>query len=474
MLNHLRQFLLAEGVGKATARLLVAVSGGSDSLALLHMLATLHAEGGPVPIVAHLDHGLRGAESAADAAFVASLAAEWGLRAVIEQAHLPPGTTSATARIVRYTFLARTAIAEGVDAVLVAHQADDQAETVLMHLLRGAGPVGLRGMRERVVWSEWAAPAIAAGVVPSSGPPLLRPLLMIRRTTLADYCKMHALTPRDDPTNRNLHYLRARIRHQLLPQLATENPQIYAALNRTARICAEDYDYIQQMLAVQWPKLIAERRRGLIAFDRAALRVLHPALQRYALRRAIAELGAEEPSLAQIDAALQMLKGQAGRQMRLTPQLVLTCDQLTVTVALPDAEPPVAPQVYEPVSLPTSGKVSLPNGWYCVVQVDPPTTLDRWWLPLAHPPTGPLTLRSRRPGDRMRPAGAPGSRRLQDIFVDLHLPRVLRDHWPVLVDATDRILWLVGLRVATGVAAADPNQATMWIGMVGPVVTKQE
>ncbi|WP_322495970.1 tRNA lysidine(34) synthetase TilS, partial [Chloroflexus sp.] len=158
MLNHLRQFLLAEGLGQPTARLLVAVSGGGDSLALLHLLATLHTTGGPSPIVAHLDHGLRGAESAAEAAFVAETAATWGLRAIVETAHLPPGTTPAAARVARYAFLARTAIAEQVDAVLVAHQADDQAETVLMHLLRGAGPAGLRGMRPRVEWPEWAAP----------------------------------------------------------------------------------------------------------------------------------------------------------------------------------------------------------------------------------------------------------------------------------------------------------------------------
>lgn len=473
MLNHLRQFLVAEGVGQPTARLLVAVSGGGDSLALLHLLYTLHVAGGPVPIVAHLDHGLRGAESAAEAAFVAATATAWGLRAIVETAHLPPGTTPAAARAARYAFLARTAIAEQVDAVLVAHQADDQAETVFMHLLRGAGPAGLRGMRPRVEWPEWAAPAIAAGQAPPYGPPLLRPLLAISRAALAAYCAEHGLDPRQDPTNDDLRYIRSRIRHQLLPQLAAENPHITAALGRTARICAEDYDFIQQALAAQWPLLVAERRRGLIAFDRAALRALHPSLRRYALRRAIAELGDEEPSLAQIDAALYLVAGQAGSQMRLTPQVTLVCDQQVVTLRLPTAEPSSVPQIAEPVSLPDYGSVPLANGWQCVVQDSPPAHPDRWWLGLARPPAGPLALRPRRAGDRMRPAGAPGSRRVQDIFVDLHVPRALRDGWPLLVAADGQILWLAGLRVAAGIAAVEPNQATMWIGMVAPA-TQQE
>ncbi len=473
MLNHLRQFLCTEGFGQSSTRLLVAVSGGGDSLALLHMLYTLHMTGGPVPIVAHLDHGLRGAESAADAAFVVATATSWGLRVIVESANLPAGTTAATARAVRYAFLARTATVEQVDAVLVAHQADDQAETVLMHLLRGAGPAGLRGMRPHVAWQEWAASAIAAGQVPLHGPPLLRPLLAVSRAALAAYCADHGLTPRQDPTNHNLHSLRARIRYQLLPKLAAENRHITAALGRTARICAEDYDFIQQALAAQWPLLIVEQRRGLIAFDRAALRALHPSLRRYALRRAIAKLGDEEPSLAQIDAALYLVAGHAGSQMRLTPQVTLVCDQQVVTLRLPTAEPSSVPQIAEPVSLPDNGSVPLTNGWQCVVQDYPPAHLDRWWLGLARPAVGPLSLRPRRAGDRMRPAGAPGSRRVQDIFVDLHVPRALRDGWPLLVAADGQILWLVGLRVAAGIAAVEPNQATMWIGMVAPA-TKQE
>ncbi|MEF3273000.1 MAG: tRNA lysidine(34) synthetase TilS [Chloroflexus sp.] len=474
MLHHLRQFLVTAGFWHPDTRLLLAVSGGNDSLALLHMMYTLRNQGGPEPVVAHLDHGLRGAESAADAAFVAETAARWGLHAVIAQAHLPPDTTPAAARAARYAFLARTAISEHAAGVIVAHQADDQAETVLMHLLRGAGPAGLRGMRARVEWNEWAAPFIAAGQVPPHGPPLLRPLLTVSRSELTAYCAAHGLVPRVDPTNQNLHYARARIRHQILPQLTTENPQISAALGRTAQICAEDYDFIQQALAAQWHQLIVEQRSDCITFDRAAIRALHPALRRYALRRAIAEFGAEEPSLSHIDAALHLIDGQSGRSMQLTSQITLICDQRTITLSLPDAAPPLTPQLTAPVTLPALGTVHLVNGWRCVVQTHPPPHPDRWWLPLAQPPALPLTLRPRRPGDRMRPAGAPGRRRIQDIFVDLHVPRALRDGWPLLVNADDQIIWLVGLRVAAGVAAPNPNQATMWIGMIAPIASEQE
>ncbi|MFN3372200.1 MAG: tRNA lysidine(34) synthetase TilS, partial [Chloroflexus sp.] len=325
----------------------------------------------------------------------------------------------------------------------------------------------------RVEWPEWAAPAIAAGQAPLHGPPLLRPLLTISRAALAAYCAEHGLDPRQDPTNDDLRFIRSRIRHQLLPQLVAENRHITAALGRTARICAEDYDFIQQVLATQWPKLIVTRQRGLIVFDRAAMRTLHPALRRYALRRAITELGDEEPSFAQIDAALHMMAGPSGRQMQLTPHITLVCDQQTISLHVPTTAPPSVPQVATQVLLPERGSVSLQSGWRCVVQSHPPAQPDRWWLGLAQPPTGPLMLRPRRAGDRMRPAGAPGSRRLQDIFVDLHVPRALRDGWPLLVAADGQILWLAGLRVAAGIAAVEPNQATMWIGMVAPA-TKQE
>src|SRR3954468_24376362 len=144
------------------APVVVAVSGGPDSLCLLHALAQLRDDLGVALHIAHLDHMIRGAESAAEAMFVAELARAWGLPSTVEATDVPDRARAqranlhAAARAARYSFLARVAHSIGAQAVAVAHHAGDQAETVLLHLLRGAGPDGLSGMRPVTAWSEWA------------------------------------------------------------------------------------------------------------------------------------------------------------------------------------------------------------------------------------------------------------------------------------------------------------------------------
>ncbi|NTU85914.1 MAG: tRNA lysidine(34) synthetase TilS, partial [Chloroflexales bacterium] len=292
--SRVRAFLLDRGVLRPDALLLMAVSGGPDSLCLLHLLCGLRAEGGPALHVAHLDHGVRGEQARAEAEAVVATAAAWGVPATVIYRDVPPLARAAgeglqaAARRARYAFLAATAQAVGAQGVAVAHQADDQAETVLLHALRGAGLAGLRGMREVVPWAEWGAPHGAVG----GGCALIRPLLTTTRAEIGAYCARHELAPADDPSNSSPRYARARVR-RLLPTLAAENPRVVAALGRTARVCADDYDFIQAQLNAAWPALAAEAP-GAILLRREVWHALHPALQRYALRRAAARLGTAE------------------------------------------------------------------------------------------------------------------------------------------------------------------------------------
>ena len=136
-------------------------------------------------------------------------------------------------------------MAQKADAVVVGHQADDQAETVLLHVLRGSGPSGLSGMRPRLTWVDWRHTAGRSG---SSGPSLVRPLLFTPRAEIEAYCTLHQLEPRRDPTNNSTEYSRGRIRHELLPELETYNPQVVAALGRTARIASDETAYMHEML----------------------------------------------------------------------------------------------------------------------------------------------------------------------------------------------------------------------------------
>jgi tRNA(Ile)-lysidine synthetase-like protein len=420
---------------------------------------------------------IRGAESAAEAAFVADLARRWGLPATVEAADVPAlarerrANLHAAARAARYTFLASVARSIGAQAVAVAHQADDQAETVLMHLLRGAGPEGLRGMRPVVPWDEWgtemAGQKTRAAEWPTASPAplLIRPLLRIARAEIEAYCAEHQIEPRRDPSNLGLDATRNRLRHDLLPRLIEYNPRIVAALGRTAAICADQQAFVSAQLDAAWPAL-ARERAGAVDFDGAALRALHPALQREAIRRAHRRLApAETLSLDQVEAARALLGGGVGRRAELPGGVALWAGYGgALTLGAPRADD--RPQLpFEAAELPAEGRLALAGGWSIVVShpVAGARPADAWEIYLdAGAIGGPLTVRRRRPGDRIRPAGGRGSRRLQDLFVDAKVPRGLRDAWPVVATAAE-IVWVAGLRAAAGFLATPDSRQVLKI-----------
>ena len=464
---QVRAFLHTQALFRPDALLLVAVSGGPDSLCLLHVLCALRATGGPALHVAHLDHGMRGEQAQAEAATVAVTAALWGVPITIVQRDVPALARTggeglqAAARCARYTFLATTALALGAAAVVVAHQANDQAETVLLHTLRGAGLTGLRGMRAVVPWCEWGA---ALGL-PGAGSALIRPLLTTPRAEVTAYCAEHQLAPADDPSNRASYYARTRVR-QLLPTLAAENPRLVAALGRTAQVCADDYDFIQTQLDAVWPRLVAAAP-GALLLHRAVWQTLHPALQRYALRRATTCLGAAELSLAQIEAA-RAAAAQHSRPLGLGRDLRLEVDHAGLWLIRPGDsclvdEPQLAD---ERLPLVTPGSTTF-GRWRCVVGTTAPESPGRWWVALdAATLDGPLMLRRRRPGDRFRPAGGVGSRKLQDFFVDRKLPRRLRAAWPILATPS-AVVWVAGLRADARFLAGPATEQPLWVGLDG-------
>ncbi|MBA3944564.1 MAG: tRNA lysidine(34) synthetase TilS [Herpetosiphonaceae bacterium] len=299
------------------AKLVVAVSGGPDSLCLLHLLRRFEADGLQLH-VAHLNHGLR-PQAAADAAFVAATAADWGLpvtvgeRDVAALAQQQHSGFEAAARQARYAFLRDVATAVGTDDVALGHTADDQAETVLLRLLRGAGPTGLAAMRPRT--------ELATGLV------LLRPLLAITREEIEAYCAAHGLLPRQDASNTSPLFVRNRVRATLLPAIKTYNPHIVQTLGRTATVCADEDAYIRSQLDHLWPELVIQAGDHQVVLDRLAFRNLPRALQRRALRRAmellggLTEVGADHTErmlvLAQQEHGRLQLPG--GRWLRVRP-----------------------------------------------------------------------------------------------------------------------------------------------------------
>lgn len=453
-------------------KVVVAVSGGPDSLCLLHILAQLRDELEIALHVAHLDHMIRGEEAAAEAQFVAGIAHRWAIPATIEavdvagMAQANHTNLHAAARAARYRFLARVARAVNAQAVAVAHHANDQAETVLMHLLRGAGAAGLRGMQPVTPWEEWAHAEETKAE--GGGAALIRPLLTVTREAIERYCAAHGLQPRYDPSNQDPRHTRNRIRHELMPLLTEYNTRIIAALGRTAAICAEDHAFLQEALEAAWSTLVHVRADG-IDFAGRNWRALHPALQREALRRAHALLTNETLEFEHVEQARMAIVRSVGEQIHLAGGIALTVGY-GGSFTIGAVAPPDGPQLEEtPTSLPLPGRVALLGGWTLeAVNAPARPPADRWEIYLAAQAIdGPLTARWRRPGDRLQLAGGRGSRRIQDIFVDAKVPRALRDQWP-LVTIRDTIVWVVGLSAANGFFANSAHADAVRLRIIPP------
>ena len=455
--------------------LVVAASGGPDSSALLYSLHHLKEAHGLRLHVAHLNHDFRGKEADEDAEFVAALAEELGLPATVEQQDPTEyrrqrriSSFEQLAREMRYLFLAQVAHNTGARAVAVGHTVDDQAETVLQHVLRGSGLHGLRGMSEV---SSWPWPTEDPGLQ------LFRPLLGVTKADTAAYCRESGRAYRDDSGNYLSRFTRNRVRHELLPALASGfNPRVRESLARLARTASVDLDFIEEEADKLWPQ-VALATDGEVRFDLTGLSGVHPALQRMLLRRGYAALtGAairlrESHLTAMVDMVSDKTPGTvlelpAGMRLhRGYTSLVLTKDQvLPCPLPLLEGE--------HPVTLPSNGEIESiveGEGWRITLSAGDsvvpsntsaggaPTTggghvwtvrLDREAL------EGPLLVRARRPGDRFQPLGMRGGKKLQDFFTDSKVPRSWRDSVPLLVSERG-IAWVVGYRVAHWAAAVE-------------------
>lgn len=280
LLDTLRRTIAEHDLLGAGDRVLVAVSGGPDSLSLLHALHQARDEFGLDALhVAHFDHRLRGVASAADAAFVAAFCAERnipchvGAADVAALARERKVSTQQAARAARYRFLEVAADTVGADKIATAHIQDDQVETVLLNILRGSGLGGLRG-------------------IPYRRGRFLRPLLDTSRTAVLAYCETHELAPRLDASNLTTdHYTRNRIRLELIPQLERHyNPALREALLRLSHIAALDADYLQTQAETILPSVTLITESGKLVLDANKLRELHPSMLRHVLRAAFRQL----------------------------------------------------------------------------------------------------------------------------------------------------------------------------------------
>jgi tRNA(Ile)-lysidine synthase len=455
-LSHtVANLLLGTGLLEGDKPLLVAVSGGPDSLALLTLLSGLRTQY-PVRLhIAHLDHGLRGHESEEDARYVQSVASDMAIPCTVEQGnvdlfrkqhHL---SWEAAAREVRYTFLSRLADGIGASAVALGHTADDQAETVLLHLMRGSGLQGLQGMRPTTFWqSRDHTQSIT----------LVRPLLGITREETEALCQAHKLEPRHDSSNLEDRFVRNRIRQKLIPHLKQYNPSIREALLRLSQSLSHDFSYINQKVREVWPTIVTRTLRGL-RFNRESFLALHPSIQAHLLRRGWKELSGEIVSLThnQIVDVLSIAQKGAGKSVSLGSGLRLHSDY--GELIFETTKPFTSNSHLIATPLPVPGEACI-GAWHITAKLvdSPQFNKEPYRAYLDITALGKEGLvRSRQSDDRFQPLGMEGSKRLKEFMIDAHIPRRWRNETPLLV-SEQGVAWVVGWRIAHWARVTESTQ----------------
>jgi tRNA(Ile)-lysidine synthase len=434
-------------------RVLVAVSGGADSVALLHFLTRLAAEYRLALRVCHVHHGLR-PEADAEQAFVEDLAAALGCEASVEQARVVLGAGRSpedAARAARHAALARAARRFAADRVALGHTADDQIETVLMRFIQGAGPRGLAGMaarRGRIV----------------------RPLLEVDRTTVEAYLRGWGLRWVEDSSNRDPKFLRNRIRHEIRPVLTAHvGPHLGPAIQRLAHAAGETVDALDRLVA---PRLEGTLHPAAIGWSLglSALGGLPPGAVKAFLRLALVERAATEARLgglraSHLEALVRLVHSTSGARVRLPGGVIVERGRDALWIVRR------APLPGAVAVAPGPGRVEVPGSHLSLVMETGPPAGSRpadpageaWFdadALAAVAPSG-LWVRAHRAGDRIVPFGGAGSVRVTRLLAEAGVAPTPRARWPLLVgrgDGDDTVLWVVGVR--RGVAAPVTPETT--------------
>lgn len=447
--------------------IVAAVSGGPDSLCLLHLLKTVVKDHNlSLEIhVAHLNHGLRD-EADEDESFVRSICHEWGLpfhsRKVDVKASAgeKKQTLEEAAREVRYAFLRECARKLGASAIYVAHNADDQAETILMHLIRGSGLSGLRGMKVR-------------------DKDLIRPLLNFTRAEIEDYCEEQHLAYRIDATNFDTHFTRNRIRHELLPLLKTYSPNIVGTLLRTGAVISNELEFIDQSIELFWREgVVFNEWENSYLIEINTFKKLHQVQQYRIISRCGFHLAGSDPgfTISHLAAIEKLISAHAGKEICLPGNLLLYRDYDSLILTFITASN-ADQKAEQELLLKIPGQVHLvqQNALITAQKVD-----DSSLASLKNEPklageskdcvyidasSNALTVRFRKPGDVFQPLGMKQAKKLQDFMVDSKIPGYKRDSTPLVCLGED-IIWVAGYQISERYKITDTTMAAIQLRLI--------
>ncbi|MGI6706061.1 MAG: tRNA lysidine(34) synthetase TilS [Clostridia bacterium] len=422
-------------------KVLVAVSGGADSMALLHILKELQKEGLWVIHVAHVEHGIRGKASEEDARFVEKVCLEWNIPFHLKKVRVPELAKKwklsyeLAGRRVRYDFFMETLAKIGGQKIAVAHHMDDQAETLLLHLVRGSGGKGLGGMQ------------------PVREGKIIRPLIRVTRSQIEDYCRENHIHYRRDATNQERVYHRNRMRVDVIPYLKEHfNPDIVATLVRTAEILRQDEEYMDRKSREAFNSLLKRDENGLhICIE--GFRDCHTAIQRRVLRLVFESLTGSmaDVEYKHINEIIQLAASErAGLELDMPNGVKVRRGYTNLFFSLYNKK-----QLSYCYEVHVPGRVEIPeaNGiLYCGMLSSIPDGMLTGHSPFvqyfdADSWPKEAVIRNRKPGDRIQPLGSPGTKKLKDYFIDRKIDRWERDEIPIIA-VGNRVLWVVGYDMA--------------------------
>jgi len=444
-LDRTRVFLQEHRINASRKPLLVAVSGGPDSVCLLHILNQLKSEFGLRLHVVHLDHKLRGKSSTADAQYVLDLCHELGIPITIEQRDVRSYqkehkiSLEEAARDVRYSFFAEVAESLGAKWIAVGHTRDDHIETILLNLLRGTGTRGLRGLQPIRKWQS-----------ANNQLTIIRPLLNMSREETADYCFRHQLQPRIDTTNNSLKLTRNRVRLKLLPLLKTYNPDVIEALLRTARIAGDDIAFLENT-ARRYAQKLADKHEHIVYVEKRQLLKLPVSLQRLVLRQLIEDMigTLKDIESRHIEEMIEFLNKPAGKKICLPYGLYFASEYDRFVLGSDIEESFPFPEFTGEYTLKIPGSLNT-GGWKIntsLVELPSNISDDKYTAYLdADLIKGELLVRTRRSGDRFQPLGMKEEKKVGQFMIDARIPQGWRDRIPI-VCGSDNLIWIVGHRI---------------------------
>ncbi len=420
--------------------ILLAVSGGPDSMALLHFFVSIRDTYHLRLIALSVDHKLRGKESLEDLHYVRDICEKWNVEFIGKQVNVPQymeetkKSTELAARELRYAFFEKMMQSYNAPILAMGHHGDDQVETMFMQLTKGIKPKGMPFKR-----------SFANGII-------IRPLLSVTKDEIHAYCRNHQIIPRLDPTNEETIYTRNAFRHHLVPFLKERNPNIHHSAQLTSEIFQEEEDYLieEAKKVVECVATFDEKKDNVFIDIQKVLR-FHPTLQRRAfhliLNYLYRHLDVVEIKAIHHDQLLKLMHSEKPNAMIHMPHNLIVLkayDQIQFRFNKTSK----APYYYR---LFPGEQILLPDGKTLSVILEKSSSKPKEsgayeFVCHAESRALPLIIRSRQNGDKLKIRGLGGSKKIKDVFIDLKIPQAEREEWPIVTDNNGQLLWLIGLK----------------------------